>query len=173
MRRQLSGAVVGLATVAVAVTGASALDLPTRKAGLWEIKMNFEGGALPPQVLKQCVDPASDKLLNANFAVSIGQSCSKQEVMRSGGAIIVDTVCTFGETTTTSNAVITGNFDTAYSMRVRSTSQSGPAPGAVTMAVTAKWLSACAADQKPGDVIMANGIKMNVLELRQPGPAAQ
>lgn len=33
------------------------------------------------------------------------------------------------------------------------------------MAIAAKWLGACAADQKPGDMIMADGMKLNVLDM--------
>jgi hypothetical protein len=36
--------------------------------------------------------------------------------------------------------------------------------GKITMTMDAKWLGACAADQKPGDVIMSNGLKINIPE---------
>jgi len=156
-----------------AATGASALDLPTRKAGLWELTMTFEGRSLPPQVMKQCVDAASDKLMNLDFAGSNDMACSKQDMTRNGGTIVIDSVCKFGETTTTSHAVVTGSFDSAYAVRVSSTRQGGPplpgiAPGAEThMGIAAKWLSPCAAGQKPGDVIMANGMKMNVFDIQK------
>jgi hypothetical protein len=40
------------------------------------------------------------------------------------------------------------------------------APGAAThMKIEAKWLGACTTGQKPGDVIMANGMTMNVLDM--------
>jgi hypothetical protein len=32
-----------------------------------------------------------------------------------------------------------------------------------------KWIGACAADQKPGDMIMADGRKMNILNAQRPG----
>jgi hypothetical protein len=35
------------------------------------------------------------------------------------------------------------------------------------MKLEAKWLGACAAGQKPGDMMMGNGMKMNVLELQK------
>jgi hypothetical protein len=37
------------------------------------------------------------------------------------------------------------------------------------MAIEAKWLGACKADQKPGDIIMANGMKMNVTDMQRGG----
>ena len=135
---------------------AFALDLPTRKTGLWEIKMIFEGRNLPPTVMKQCVDPATDKLMNANFGGSNEQeACSKKDIKNSGGTITIDSVCKFGETTTTSHAVVSGSFDSAYTIKVASTRAGGPplpgvAPGAEThMTIEAKWLGACAAGQSP------------------------
>jgi hypothetical protein len=150
-----------------------ALDMPTRKTGLWEVKMVFEGRNLPPTVMKQCVDPATDKLMNANFGGSNEQACAKQDVKNSGGTMTIDSVCTFGVTTTTSHAVVSGSFDSAYTIKVASTRAGGPplpgvAPGAEThMTIEAKWLGACAAGQKPGDVIMANGMIMNVLDVQK------
>ena len=169
-----------LIVVAAAVLTAApafALDMPTRKAGLWEIKMVFEGRNLPAQVMRQCIDPATDRLMNSNFGGSTQQACSKQDVKNSGGTITVDSICKFGATTTTSHAVVTGSFDSAYTMKVTSTREGGQAlpgttPGApTTMTIEAKRLGACAADQRPGDVIMSNGMKMNVLDLPKTGTA--
>jgi hypothetical protein len=155
---------------------ALALDLPARKAGLWELKMIFEGRNLPAQVMKHCTDAATDKLMNANFGGSNEQACSKQDMKTSGGTITIDSVCKFGEATTSSHAVITGSFDSAYTMKVASTRQGGlavpgVAPGAEThMTIEGKWTGPCAAGQKPGDVIMSNGMKMNVLDMQKMRP---
>jgi hypothetical protein len=37
------------------------------------------------------------------------------------------------------------------------------------MTMSAQWLGPCAADQKPGDMIMANGMKMNIIEMQRRG----
>jgi hypothetical protein len=176
MRRRLAGfAIPFVMTIGVGCLYASppaiALDMPTRKAGLWELKMEFGGGNLPAQVMKQCTDAATDKMMNLNFGGSNEKACSKHDVSMNGGAITVDSVCKFGDATTTSHAVVSGSFDSAYKVDVASTRSGGRplpgvAPGAAThMTISAKWLGPCAAGQKPGDVIMANGMKMNVLEM--------
>jgi len=165
------------ATSLIFAAPAFALDMPARKAGLWEIKMVFEGRNLPAQVMRQCVDQATDKLMNANFGGSAQEACSKQDVQNSGGAITVDSVCKFGSATTTSHAVVTGSFDSAYTMKVTSKSEDGPSlPGTVSgaethMTIEAKHLGSCEAGQKPGDVMMSNGMKMNVLDLQKMGGA--
>ena len=91
----------------------------------------------------------------------------------------VDSVCKIGAATTTSHAVITGSFDSAYTMKV-TTDGAGPrGPGQVgpiTMTMEAKWLGPCKGDQKPGDMIMPGGMKFNVNDMRkmmQPGAMPQ
>ena len=141
--RRLIITVIGLMSAAPAI----ALDMPARKPGLWELKMNFEGRNLPVTGMKQCVDAVTDKLMNANFGgAPANEACSKQDITKSAGTITVDSVCKFGDATTTSHAVVTGSFDSAYTVNVTSTRQGGasmpgPVPGAAThMTISATWL---------------------------------
>lgn len=165
-----------LSAVAIAVlaaTPALALDLPARKAGLWEMKMDFVGQNLPGQTMKQCVDATTDKLMNQAYGGANKEACSKQDVSNAGGVMTIDSVCKFGPATVTSHTVVTGSFDSAYAMDVQSTREGGPpmpGGGKNHMKIAAKWLGPCAAGQKPGDVIMPNGMKMNVLEMQPPAP---
>lgn len=173
MRRHIL-ALAGL----IAAAPAQAIDLPTRRAGLWELTMDFHNSRLPHQVVKQCTDAVSDRMMNMNFAGSNEQACAKKDIARNGAGFVVDSVCSFGGMTTTSHAVISGSFDSAYTIEVTSTRKGGPvmpgmpATGEQHMTITAKWLGACAAGQRPGDVTMANGMTMNVLDLQKArGPA--
>src|SRR6185437_2006577 len=98
-----------------------ALDLPTRKAGLWEMTMDFHNSRLPHQTMRQCTDANSDRLMNMNFAGSNEQACSKKDIVKSATGFTVDSICTFGGVTTTAHAVVAGSFDSAYSVDVTST----------------------------------------------------
>ncbi len=160
----------------LAAAPASALDLPQRKAGLWELKMSFQGRNLPGQAMRQCIDAATDKLMNSNFGGGPGQhSCAQRKISRSPGGFTVDSVCSFGGATTTTHAVIAGSFDSAYTVDVTSTRSGGrpmpgmPAGGTSHMSLSAKWLGSCPAGTRPGDIMMGNGMKMNVLDLRKMG----
>jgi hypothetical protein len=160
-------------TVLVAATPLSpafSLDLPARKPGLWEISIIMEGGRIPPQVTQNCIDAETDKVMS-----SIGsdmRACAKQDVQRSGGSIVIDSICTVGGMTVTSHSVVTGDFNAAYTVKTRS-KRSGaavpgvPATGETQMIVQAKWLGACKPDQKPGDMIMANGVKINIRDMQK------
>jgi hypothetical protein len=163
------------AVAAFCALPAHALDLPARKAGLWEIKMTFEGRNIPGQTSQHCIDAATDKQMNAIGNGATQGACSKQDVQRVGATIVVDSVCKFGDATTTSHAVMTGDFNSAYTVKVNSKREGGralpgmPADGASTMTIEAKWLGACAADQKPGDIVMAGGRKINILDMQRMG----
>jgi hypothetical protein len=150
---------------------AAALDLPPRKAGLWDIKMNLEGRNLPVTGMQQCVDAETDKLMNS-IGGSMREACSKQDMQKVGNTIVVDSVCKIGEATTTSHGVITGDFNSAYTVKVTSKHTGGPAipgrpaDGTTTMTIEAKWMGACKPDQKPGDIIMSTGMKMNIRDMQ-------
>jgi hypothetical protein len=48
------------------------------------------------------------------------------------------------------------------------TSQGEDLPGGkMIMTMQAEWLGLCAADQRPGDVIVSNGVKVNIPEMRK------
>jgi hypothetical protein len=154
-----------------AFTPALALDLPARKAGLWEIKMAFEGRNLPAQSMEHCIDAETDKLMNSIGGNMRQDMCSKQDVQKSGDTIVVDSICKVGPATTTSHAVVTGDFNSAYTVKVTSKREGGPAvpgmaaEGTANMTIEAKWLGACKADQKPGDMIIA-GRKINIHDMQ-------
>jgi len=161
-----------LATLLIA-TPALAQEMPARKAGLWQMTMTFEGRGAPPQTMQQCIDAATDKSMQDMSQGVRGQNCSKREMKRDGNTIVFDSVCSMGAGTTTSHGVVSGDFNSAYSIKINSKRAGGPQipnlPAETNMAIEAKWLGACKTDQKPGDIIMANGMKMNVTDMQRGG----
>jgi hypothetical protein len=154
------------------VSPAAALDLPARKPGLWEIKMIMDGPQpAGPMMQLICIDAATDKLLHDKMS-GVG-ACSQQDMSRSGSTIVVDSSCKIANMSTHSHMVIEGDFDSAYTMKVSTTIEGGPAqsqrPIKRDMTLQAKWQGPCRAGQKPGDIEMPNGNKMNILDL--PGAA--
>ena len=163
-------ALLSLIIVFFAASAAQAAELPARKAGLWQITMTMDKGGMPPQVIKQCVDAATDKKMNTMSGGMGREQCSKQEVRQVGSGIVVDSVCKTGPMTTTSHAVVSGDFNSAYNVQVDSKQEGGPSipgmpNGAMKMVIAAKWLGPCEAGQRPGDMIMGNGFKMNINDM--------
>jgi hypothetical protein len=167
--RQAQGEImrlIGLTSTLVLIGALPVLadELPSRKAGLWQLEMNI-GGRIA-QTMQQCIDAATDQMMQAGAGPVPRADCSKRDVQKSGNTITIDTACTVNGKPSTTHSVITGSFDSAYTMT--STSQSDTAPGGkMTITIAAKWLSACAADQKPGDMIMSNGMKTNILNMQK------
>ncbi len=155
-----------LLLAAICVTPSSAADLPARKPGLWEVKTSIEGS---PRALtvQQCVDAATDQMLQSSAGPFSAAACPDREVKKSDASIAIDSRCTFGGKPAAAHADITGSLDNAYAMTV--TAQGGGLP-AVKMTVESKWLGACAAGQKSGDVMMPGGVKINVPELQKQAP---
>ncbi len=156
------------ATAAMASFHANALDYPTRKAGLWQITTNGTSGTTknPEQVMHQCVDEASDKALQElGSGMMGGMKCEKNESKKDGGKYIGHSICQMGPSKLETKSVMSGDFTKEYTMTADSTFNPPMAGvGTTKSTMVAKWVGACKADQKPGDVIV-NGQKMNLLSM--------
>jgi hypothetical protein len=152
----------------LAATGAQAVDMPVRKAGLWEMKMVRAGSSMPEMTMQQCTDETVDKDMNSNVSPMAKQVCSKQDIQKTATGYVTDSVCSVAGISTTSHAEITGDFSSAYTVKSTSHMQGGPAGAGghdATTTIEAKWLGACKADQKPGDIVMPGGMKMNIKDM--------
>jgi hypothetical protein len=151
--------------IALAASAAAAADLPARKPGLWDIKMSFEGRA-GVQSVQQCIDAETDGIMQSSASNIGSQNCSKRDVVNSGDKMTIDSVCVVAGKSATSHAVVTGSFDSAYTMTVASKSDIGP----INMTIAGKWLGPCEAGQKPGDLILPGGMKLNLRDMaNRPG----
>ena len=106
--------------LACATTAVLAVDLPTRKPGLWEVTLNMPGGKMPPREMKFCTDAETDAALyklGMNAAQGI---CSRNDIQRSGNVVTMDSECKLGDTKMTSRAVMTFTGDSAYHTDIQS-----------------------------------------------------
>lgn len=139
--------------------------LPKRKAGLWEISMNMAGMPAGNQS-KQCIDDKTDQELlksSVTTASKFGAQCSEPKVAGKGDSYTIDTECMFNGSKMTSTTLMKGDFNSSYNV-VTNVEYNPPYMGMAKseMKFDAKWLGECAPDQQPGDIIMANGMKMNM-----------
>ena len=142
---------------------AHADDVPKRKPGLWEVKWTASRTADKLHALQMCVDPATDGALQHLSGGVRKETCKISKVRREGDQTTVEEVCKRGKTTVTTQAVITGKFDSAYKVESKSTydpPRGGNAEG--TTSQEARWLGPCKSDQRPGDVLLASGNKFNI-----------
>jgi hypothetical protein len=151
--------------------------MPNRKPGLWEIKIN--GGQMAAPTIQQCTDETTDKDMRTSFGPMGKNMCEKQDMKRTATGYAIDATCNVAGMTSTSHTEISGDFNSAYTVKV-SSSRPGSAEGTVTehsMTMNAVWKGPCAADQKAGDIIMPGGLKMNIKDMEKlhsliPGGAA-
>jgi Protein of unknown function (DUF3617) len=149
--------------------GAGAVDLPVRKAGLWEMKVVRAGSPVPDMTMQHCTDESTDKEMSAAASPMAKEMCSKQDIQKTATGYVSDSVCGVAGMSITSHGEITGDFNSAYTVKSTSHSERGPAgaPRDSTTTIEAKWLGACKADQKPGDIVMPGGMKMNIKDMEK------
>ena len=170
MTRQLFSLALGACLLALLPPShADAVEMPVRKAGLWEMKTVQTGSPMPEMTMQQCTDATTDKDMSSAFSPASKDSCSKQDIQKTATGYVTNSVCGVGGMTITSRSEITGDFNSAYTVKVTSHSQGGPAavPRDSTTSIEAKWLGACKPDQKPGDIMMPGGIKMNIKDMEK------
>jgi Protein of unknown function (DUF3617) len=142
---------------------AGAVEAPVRKAGLWEMKVVRAGSPMPEMTMQHCTDEDTDKAMSTGFAPASNDTCSKHDLQKTATGYVSDSVCGSAGMTVTSHADITGDFNSAYIVKTTSHTERAPSPPRdSTMTIEAKWLGACKADQKPGDIVMPGGYKMNI-----------
>ena len=162
MRRIVLSSALLLANAVPALSS----ELPSRKPGLWEVKTSVENVNAPARVIRQCIDAATDQMLQSIAGPFNPASCPERNVQSSADSTTIDFKCTVGGKPATARSLITGSLDSAYTMTVTAQSDRS-AGGGMTMTMEGKWLGACAADQKPGDIVLGNGVKINVPELQK------
>jgi hypothetical protein len=165
MTRQFLLVCLGAAVLALLpAPGARADEIPLRKAGLWEMKIAKTGSVLPEMTMQHCTDETTDKEMSTVFSPVAKEACSKRDIAKTATGYVSDSVCSVGGVTMTSHSEIVGDFNSGYT--VKSTAHSdkglGGLPHDATTTIEAKWLGACKPDQKPGDIVMPGGFKMNI-----------
>ena len=148
-----------------AAASAASFDAPRRKSGLWEIKFS-SAQAKGGQTIQQCIDQQSDDLMKNKMGPD-KMSCTRNDMRKDGDKIVADSVCKIEGSTATTHAVFIGRFDSAYRADIKSAYEP-PLHGMreSSSVIEAKWLGACLAGQKPGDIIMPGmpgGLNMDEL----------
>ena len=163
---------LGLGCIALAPLSAGravAEDLPVRKAGLWEMKVVKTGSSIPDMTMQHCTDETTDKKMTTQLSPMAKQNCTKNDTQKTATGYVSDSVCNVGTTSITSHTEIVGDFNSGYTVMTASHSDKGPGgkPLDTTTKIEAKWLGACKPDQKPGDIVMPGGMKMNIKDMEK------
>ena len=165
MTRQLVSLWLGACLITLwPAAGAHAAELPLRKPGLWEMKLVRGGTSLPELTMQHCTDATTDKDMANVSSPLTKEICSKNDLQQTAAGYVSDSMCSVAGVSVTTHAEITGDFNSAYTIKSTSHSERPVSglPKDNTTTVEAKWLGACKPDQKPGDIVMPGGFKLNV-----------
>ena len=148
-----------LAGVAVIANGIGASDTPVphEKPGLWASSLMMAGH---PFTTQSCVTEASEAKMSVFSSQSRQRNCSSGTVTHNmDGSWSSASTCKFGSgAARTTHAHVTGDFNSKFTIVVTADGSNTPE---TTMTMT--WMGACKPGMQGGDVIMSNGMKMNVL----------
>jgi len=114
--------------------------------------------------MQHCTDETVDKEMSTGLAPAVKDVCSRHEIQKTATGYVTDSVCSVAGVAITSHSDITGDFNSAYTVKTTSHSERGVAglPPDATTTIEAKWLGACKPDQKPGDIVLPGGFRINV-----------
>ena len=59
---------------------ARAVEIPVRKAGLWEMKVIRTGSPLPEMTMQHCTDETADKEMSTGLGPAARDLCSKNDI---------------------------------------------------------------------------------------------
>jgi hypothetical protein len=160
-------ATVALSVSVGGVLAASAAELPVRRPGLWEIRIKLTGGAAPTAMMRHCTDPATDREMVTLFNPLAPPPCKQNEVQKQGDNYTIDATCRADDKTFTLHSDVTGDFNNAYTVVTETKIQETPdsEPYVSNMTLEGKYAGSCKSGQKPGDVVMAGGMKVNVKDM--------
>ena len=162
-----SGAPAATASAPASSAPQAIAQYPHRKAGLWRQTMSMAGGpAMPPTEI--CLDDASQAKLSMMGQEMSRNHCAPPQFTRNlDGSFSFSASCDMGENGhSTTTGTVSGDFNSSYQTAIDSKitgAATAAANGEHKMTMTAAWVGPCAPDQKPGDMIMPGGMKMNML----------
>lgn len=146
--------------------------LPARKAGLWEVTVQphapagMGGMRQPPQTVRQCTSARAERVML--LAILPGQeNCGKFQVAKragQGGGYDIAAACKVHDQRVLANVQLRGDLRSVYSGTYRVEFPGAPAGSSGPVDFQGRWLGACAAGQRPGDMVLPNGIKVNVVD---------
>jgi len=172
---------IALGLVAVSLSGCDKLPFlngpasPQRKAGLWEQSLQSDQSATP-LVSEACYDAATDRrmpLLPRKPTPGGRRQCDKFDVTKNGDDYVIDSVCGFAGVTgmkATLHAVISGDFNSKYTVTNNITIEGAPDPardGVHKSTITATYKGECPPDIGPGQVKLPNGDVVDMAQLRR------
>jgi hypothetical protein len=149
--------VTGVAIIAAGVASADT-QIPHQRPGLWETSMSMMGH---PMTTQSCVTEDSEAKMSVFSSQSRKKNCSSSSITHNmDGSWTSTSTCKFGPgAARTTHSHVTGDFNSKITVVVNTEGATTP-----EMTMTMAWMGECKPGMKGGDVVMSNGMKMNVID---------
>lgn len=152
--------------------------VPTRKAGLWEVTVRSDDLVLrrqgevqqKPQTVQMCTNAEAEPVML--FAiVPAQQNCRPVNVARrtkgQGGGYDINTECYVHDQRADAHMELRGDLQSVYGGAFSVKYAQTPMANTGRMVFEGRWLGACKPSQRPGDMVLPNGITVNVVDDRR------
>lgn len=146
----------------------SAPSLPTRKAGLWELKTVMDEGNGPrDQTLKICIDDRMERNTVSASVADHKANCSKYDVKAENGTTVTDAECIYNQRFVVSKTTMSGDFAKTFEIKIASTTSDPNAKEQSvvikrTITQTGSYVGESCGDLKGGEAMGADGSKIAV-----------
>lgn len=169
MARTGLAAALAMASLLCGIGHAGADELPTRKPGLWEIKIKMTGGVMPTAKMLHCTDEKTDREMSTMFNPMRPVACEKRDVLKVSDHYTIDSICRFEGKSITMHSDVIGDFTSKYKVvtETKTREDENSDPTITDMTLEASYLGACKPSQKPGDVTMAGGMTVNIKDIEK------
>lgn len=150
-----------------------AAQLPARKPGLWEVTLRSDDLVLPrrgqmkpqAQTVLMCTDPKVEAVML--FAVVPGQEhctsvTSRQLKTQPDESWAIHTTCSVHGNPVQAQMQITGDLQSRYHGTYEVKFPNSPISNTGRVVFDGRWLGDCKPGQKPGDMVLPNGVTVNV-----------
>lgn len=151
-------------------------SLPARKSGLWEVTVRSDDlvlksagqGPQRPLTVRQCTSPEAEPVMLTS--IMPGQDdCHGLKVARrtKGAGYDITTACYVHENRLNARMELLGDLQSAYNGTYNVTYPQTPFNNTGRMVFEGRWLGPCSAGQRPGDMVLPNGVTVNVVDDRK------
>lgn len=160
---------VGILLVFASCMGSAADALPQRESGFWEVTVvdPESSSRSKPVLIRECTSTEVDAQLLLGVAPA-QENCDPPVVRTLDAGWTVETMCRVHGHKLDTAFAFEGDFVTSYTGRYESQNLDGCAGHSAecpkVRSFEGRRLGACPAGMGPGDVLLPNGLKVNVLD---------
>lgn len=138
--------------------------LPARKSGLWEVTLRGDSpGPRQGQTVLQCTSTEAEAYMLMSI-VPGQENCREARAVRRAGGYDIRTVCQVHDNRIETRLELAGDLQSAYRGRFVAKFSQDPSRAPAPTVFEGRWLGACKSGQRPGDMVLPNGITVNVLD---------